>query len=222
MPISSEKFKYTGDVMKDCLPGNTELLELLRQQSFDKERATQILEDIPDINQPILDENGYSTTYLYEAQGANAVQAVHFLLEQGADPNFYAPNLLCDCPLWDLQYRADEETDNAARYEIAKLFFQYGANPNMMRDGESLYDCVVYEVYNHIGDRGWDHRLLFYKLLIAYGGGEDKGIYGKPDISEPIALDKIDDYEVVLRRCEDGYHIRGILLNPDGKEIGRL
>lgn len=214
--------------MKDYLLGNKELLELLRQQFFDKERAKQLLEDIPDINQPILNENGYSTTYLYEAQEANAVEAVRLLLEHGADPNFCNSDLSWgDCPLWDLQYWPDDKADDRNRFEIAKLFFEYGANPNLMIDWDHLFEYVAYRVYEDdwIGidgaefERRWEYLCNFYKLLIAYGGGDR---YYKPELSGEIQLDRIEDYEIIVRTCEDGYHVQGILLDPDGKEIGQL
>lgn len=186
-----------------------------------------MLEDIPDINQPILNENGDSTTYLYEAQEANAVEAVRLLLERGADPNHRNLNVLYDCPLWGLQYWPDDEADDGKRFEIAKLFFEYGANPNLINDGDHLFEYVAYRVYEDdwIGidgaefERRWKYLCNFYKLLIAYGGGDR---YYKPELSEEIQLDRLEDYEVIVRTCEDGYHVQGILLDPEGNEIGLL
>lgn len=164
---------------------------------------------------------GASAACLYEAIENNDLESIQFLLENGVDPNACNPDSADFCPLWDLQYPPDDESDCETRYEIAKLFFKYGADPNIEWDGETLFDFVTYEIYNHVGQT-WEFGYLcrFYKLLVLYGGGGHG--YGKPEFSEPIIHERADEYSIAFEICEDGYHIRGHLLNPEGKEIGVL
>lgn len=61
----------------------------------------------------------------------------------------------------------------------------------------------------------------FYKLLIAYGGGTDTG-YGKPELSVPIDVSRIDEYRIRFYACDDGYHVGGRMIDPDGNDIGEL
>lgn len=212
--------------MEDTYPqGDIELLTMIASGNIDLERANSIIMSISDIDAPILSLDGYSTTYLYEAQRYCSVDAVRLLLQKGADPNYCNLDLISDCALWDLQY-ADPETFGAGayetKYEIAKLFFAFGANPNLLVEGETLFDFITFEVYN--GDScGRELRFLIdlYKLLILYGGGSDSG-YPKPELAEDIDMRRIDDYSVKLLPCDDGYHIMGFLLSPEGKEIGQL
>lgn len=103
--------------------GNTEFLMQIKQRPFNTTRAAELLPEIGDVNTPILDDAGYSTTYLHEAESENNLEAVRLLLEQGADPNYCNDNLTRFCALFDLQFCADDERDNPVRYEIAKLFF---------------------------------------------------------------------------------------------------
>ncbi len=68
--------------------------------------------------------------------------------------------------------------------------------------------------------RQWDYLLDFYNLLVAYGGG---GLgYPKPQFEEEIDKDQIDDYQIEFELCEDNYHIRGYVVDSDGKRIGKL
>lgn len=124
------------------ISGNKMLLRILRKKPFPKQMAKWLLRKIPDLNQPILDRNGYSTTYLYEAQSENNPEAVKLLLAGGANPNYENSNLVSSCALWDLQYPWSDEDDVLLRYEIAKLFFEYGANPNLISEGECLRENV--------------------------------------------------------------------------------
>ncbi len=207
---------------KDYPVGNPELLELVRHSS-DAEAIREQVMKIESINEPILDEKGYSTTYLYEAVGESNLTAVRVLLDNGADPNFSNTDLFGDCPLWVLQY-CDTNYDNPKiRYQIAKEFFRHGADPNLTPDGEveSLYDYVLFKVFDgDIVGSEFDYLLSFFKLLIAYGGG-GKG-YRKPILSEEIDKDRIDDYQIELEMCDDNYHIKGYVVNPEGERIGEL
>ena len=73
---------------KAYLPGNRAFLKLLKKKPFPIRKAKWLLRIIPDLNEPILNLNGCSTTYLYEAQSYNNLEAVRLLLDNGADPNY--------------------------------------------------------------------------------------------------------------------------------------
>ena len=207
---------------KQYPPGNPALLRLLQKVPFPKYRAKWLLRRIPDLNEPILDLNGYSTTYLHEAVTGNNLEAVRLLLDHGADPNYENIDLIQDCALWDLQYVWDDNGDTSpVRLEIAKLFFEYGADPNLVSENECLYDWVLFEVFNSPHEFGWEHRCDFLKLLIIYGGG-GRGCYPKPEISAPIDKTRIDEYTLQFSRNPDGYHIDGWLVDPDGNRIAKV
>lgn len=61
--------------------GNPELLTMFESKVFDYAVARDIIADIPDLNKPILNLYGYSTTYLSEAEEYNNIEAVRFLLK---------------------------------------------------------------------------------------------------------------------------------------------
>ncbi len=201
--------------------GNKTVLQMIDSGTFEAALAEVLLNGV-DLNAPICDLSGYSTTYLYEAVSNNNLQAVAFLLEHSADPNLNIPELIGDCALWQLQF-LDIGQDWQTRYEISKLFFQYGANPNIKCDGESLYDDVVYEVYNELpSDDGWRENLLhFYKLLVVFGGGTEEGAYGKPCLKN-VDSSKVDEYGIRFSRHADGYHISGFLVDGNEKIVGEL
>ena len=134
--------------MSEYPTGNTTILQMIKGGTFDEALAESLLRDA-DLNAPICDLSGYSTTYLYEAVSSNSLPAVSFLLRHGADHNLNIPELICDCALWELQY-LDDGQDWQTRYAISKLFFRFGADPNIKCDGESLYDYIVYKVYNDV------------------------------------------------------------------------
>lgn len=202
--------------------GNIDLLTMFASNTFDRTMALQIIENISDINQPIVNLAGYSSSYLFEAQESNNVDAVRFLLEHGADPNLDIPELLNNCPLCDLHFLWQEMEDKMLqRLEIAKLFFDFGADPNLPYDGESLYDHVLWEVFNNsITPHDWEYIKKFFILLIAYGGGGQQKYSQKPHILEPIDKDRINEYDFKLIQRKDRYHLEGHLFNPDGMDIG--
>lgn len=204
------------------LPGNTELLTMFKSKSFDKATATRLLTEIPDLNQPISNLDGYASTYLFEAQTYNNVDAVRFLLENGADPNYCNLDLIDGCALDDLHFLWEEMQEEAAqRLEIAKLFFEYGADPDLWYETETLYDHVLWEVFNDsMTPHDWDYLHRFFILLVAYGGGAGKSNYMGAQLSEPIDKSRIDEYDLRLFRYEDGYHLEGHIFNPDGVDIG--
>ena len=214
--MSNEEKKYEK--------GNVELLSMFKSKSFDREKAALIIADIADINQPILDLNGYSTTYLFEAQTHNNIDAVRFLLENGADPNLDDYDLLNGCALTDLHFlwwEMEEEADQ--RLETAKLFFEFGGDPNLWYDGETLYDHVLWEVFNDShSPHNWDYIKKFFIILIAYGGGGGRSYIPKPSLREPIDKERINEYDLKLFTCEDGYHLEGHIFNSDGVDIGTV
>ena len=211
--------------MTEYPDGNLEFLAMIQKGEFNEQRAKVLLAET-DLNLPInnpLDGYSYSTTYLFEAVAANNLPAVSFLLENGADPNLNNPELIRDCALWQLQY-LDDGQDWETRYEIAKLFFAHGANPNMIVDGETLYDYIRFKVYNDppYDKNDWENLRQLYKLIVIYGGGGKALGRERPELKEEIDLNKIDEYTVRLYLCEDGYHIMGVLLDGDENEVGLL
>jgi hypothetical protein len=202
--------------------GNPKLLTMFKSKGFDYAVAREIIADISDLNEPILDLNGYSTTYLYEAEQYNNIEAVRFLLENGADPNLDIPALINDCPLNDLHFLWEEMQDEEQqRLDIVRLFFEFGANPDKLYEVETLYDHVLWEVFNDsITPHEWGYIKKFFLILIAYGGGKEPSRYGLPKLTEPIDKDHIFEYDFILVKCEDGYHLEGHVIAPDGKDIG--
>lgn len=199
-----------------------ELLALMEQKPFDEQRASCLLEGIKDIDQTIpaadIADLMYDTTLLIEAVDSCNPDAVRFLFEHGADPNYINEDY--DCPLSDLQFGYDDPEDDQDRYKTAKLFLEYGADPNLMVEGETVFDAVTYSVYDDFGELDFPYLVEFYKLLVLYGGGGFG--YEKPELSEPVDLNRADEYKVRFRFLEDGHHIEGHLLDPDGKDIGLL
>ena len=196
-----------------------EMLALIEHRPFDTKRANVLLQSIDDLEQVISDKNGYKTTLLAETVDSNNLDAVQLLLEHGADPNYVSPDY--DCPFLDLQDSREDESEDRIRYAITKLFLAHGADPNLIVEGLSVYDYATIEVYDFFEETSWwPYILKIYKLLVLYGGGGHE--YEKPVFSEPIDLRRADEYQIRFRQEEDGYHISGFLLNPDGKIIGQL
>ena len=115
----------------------------------------------------------------------------------------------------------EDEADQ--RLKMAKMFFEFGGDPNLWYEGESLYDHVLWEVFNDsYSVHEWEYSKRFFILLLAYGGGERRSDYPKPSLREPIDKERIDMYDLKLITCEDGYHLEGHIFNPDGIDIGTV
>ena len=209
--------------MKTYPLGNETLLNMISSNTFDEKLAEELLRGV-DLNEPfyVHDLGGYFTTYLYKAVEHNHLRAVAFLLEHGADPNLYIPDLTDYCALWELQY-IDDDQDFKTRYEMSKLFFRHGADPNIECYGETLYDFVVYKVYNDSSEteNERENLLNLYKLLVVYGGGTDRGGYPKPKLLN-VDPGKVDEYHIELTMQEDGHYISGKLIDGAGSVLGEL
>lgn len=201
--------------------GNPVILKMIVDGSFDSDLADDLLSGT-NLDDLIYNENGYTTTYLNEAVMSANLPAVRYLFEHGADPN-YCNDEECVWPLSELQTNYSNN-DVSDQYEIEKLFFKYGADPNLLIEGlETVYDSVVFQVYNDSPSNAADRENLrqFYKLLVLYGGGNSPSGYGKPSL-EGVDISKMDDYRVQLYQCEDGYHIMGFLVDKEGNKIAEL
>ena len=97
--------------MQKSATAGAELLKILRGDRFNPVRAAQLVQGCA-LNTPLLDENGYKTTYLNEAVQENHLEAVRFLLAHGADPN-YSDDWIC--PLFELQF-CEQDQDAHIRY----------------------------------------------------------------------------------------------------------
>ena len=204
--------------------GNPELLTMFKNKVFDYAVAREIIADIPDINEPILGLDGYPTTYLYEASESNNIEAVRFLFENGANANLDISDLINSCPLIDLHFLWEEMQDEEQqRFEIVGLFFEFGANPDILYEHETLYDHVLWEVFNDdYTPHDWKYIKKFFIFLVAYGGGKEPSRYGLPNLTEPIDKNRIYEYDFKLVPCEDGYHLEGHIIAPDGRDIGTV
>lgn len=198
--------------------GNLELLKFLGTCPFDRERAEALIKQIPDINDPIEDENGYSKTYLCEAVNSLSYDAVDLLLEYGANPNYHNSDVMDDCPLIELcGYRGKDNVP--IQYRIAKLLLQRGADPNFFLEDETVFDFVQYEFFEQDNYGGNPFINDYMKLLIAYGGGYPYN--SLPKIYKPIDKEQIDDYIVQIIRDDRGFFKEAYLLSPNG-EIAAL
>lgn len=208
-----------GKNMQKSATAGAELLKILRGDRFDPVRAAQLVQGCA-LNTPLLDENGYKTTYLNEAVRENHLEAVRFLLAHGADPN-YSDDWIC--PLFELQF-CEQDQDAHIRYEIAKLFLQYGADPNLEWEGESIYDEVTYEVYNNLPELpAWRETLMqFYKLLVLSGGGREDGRgYHKAALLHQVDVQRPDDYAIRIVPMEN-QKLAGYLIDQNGEIAGEL
>ncbi|MBQ7669864.1 MAG: hypothetical protein IJS45_03985 [Clostridia bacterium] len=210
--------------MKNDYPnGIPEILEMIENQRFDKDLAEKLLSGV-DLNAPIITQNigsfEISGTYLFEAVVNNNLPAVEFLLEHGADPNYFNEKIDDDCALWELQY-IDSNQDWETRYEICKLFFKYGADPNIKNDGETLYEYILFKIYYDTANNDVDFENLthLYMLLCLYGGGDDS--VGRPKLYN-ANLDKINEFDISFSMDKNGVLISGTVIDKEGNVIAEV
>ena len=200
--LPSEIDFHTGTCSIRFIGADTEYY-VVRFETVEGNKALSAKDILCNCIQAAVDNNDYS--------------AAKFLLDHGADPNLISDQY--DCPFWNLQY-IDEDQNIKTRIDIAKLFLDHGADPNLKCDGETLYDYVLFKIFNEMSDPNWEYLLEFYKLLIAYGGGGFS--CPKPVLSEPIDKTRVNEYDICFFPCADGYHLEGYIFDPDGKDIGKV
>lgn len=213
---------------KEYIDADITLLQMIDGRiAMDISKAEAIIKSLKNVDEIIKykdDDSSYTytNTYLGLAVDHNNRDAVELLLKNGANPNFYSDTPWID-PLNDLQYLYENQDQNI-RYEIQKLFFEYGADPNFTSpdEPEPLYDYVLWKVYNDRPDSDdeWENLKQFYKLLILYGGG-GKYHYSKPELHD-IDMSRIDDYDIMLYLDDDNYHVGGLLIDKDRNVYGEL
>ena len=143
--------------------GDKTVLQMIESGTFDAVLAETLLSGV-DLNAPICDLSGYSTTYLRKAVDYNDLPAVAFLLAHGADPNLHLPELFDDCALFQLQFLYPEH-DPQTRYEISKLFFRYGADPNIKIDGDYLYMTTLFSTFTTSRRVTMTHGSIFSSFI---------------------------------------------------------
>ena len=197
--------------------GNSEVLQMIYSGFFDSHVADKLLKDV-NLDSPICDEHGYSTTYLCEAVDYNNLPAAKYLLEHGADANFYNSDLTNDYALWGLQYLYEGQ-DLQIRYEISKLFFKYGADPHIEYETESFYDYVVFKIfYDDVDEDEKQNLLNIYKIMLLYDADKFTVEHIKYE-ADKIDLDRIDEYHVEILPHEDKYHIIGNVVDKAGNAV---
>ncbi len=164
--------------------------------NFDENIALEIIKQI-DVNEEFERIHYNSkTTLLEEAANNSNLKMATLLLQNGADPDKIFNKE--ECTLWNLQYD-DGETDeeNEQRLKIAQLLLEYGADPviNPEHNGESLFEWVLYAIFNDSLDDLWDYRSRFFILLVAYGG---KTSYCEPEIIKDFDKSDMSQYYFCL------------------------
>jgi len=203
--------------------GNREIIDMIENGHFDLPRAKELLcgEDLnKPIRIPIPGCNlSYSTTYLCEAVSSNNLPAVAFLLDNGADPNLYIPDIDERSALWELQY-IEPEQDWKIRYEIAKLFFSHGADPDLTSDNEALYDYVCFKVFNEDPNdkNDWENLRHLFLLLVIYGSNRKATGYERAVLKD-IDLSRIDEYDIVISPYLNTHKLIGKLIDGNRNEI---
>ena len=176
-----------------------ELKELCKSKNFNKELAESLIKNI-NFNQAIESEE---TTFLYLAVTSGNIDMVKFLLDNGADPNYFTED---DGPvLWELQHTAFFEMEEKQRLELVKLLLEYGADPNIVSWDEPLFDYITYKVFNEADSDDWDYIVKFFIYLVAYGGSTN---YCRPII-----------YKEFDKSCMHEYKFRFIKKGSRGKIV---
>ena len=198
-----------------------ELLILCTDTHFNINRAEEIArkvnlnQDISDLEYPTL-----RTSFLTTAIQNDNVEMVRILLQSGADPNYILyedrPGFR-ENPFWDLQYSNVKETEEA-RFQIAQLMLEYGADSSMVLDDEDLFSYICFSVFNDFDDPFGldDYRRRFFTLLVAYGGS---GEYCKPRIIGKFDKTNMAQYQFRYEICDDGYHLTGNIVNSKNEIV---
>ena len=179
-----------------------ELEKMCADINFDENVALKIIKQV-DVNEEFKTSDfGLRTTFLEESARNSNLKMAKLLLNNGADPNkiFYDDS----CTLWNLQYN-DGETDeeNEQRLKIAQLLLEHGAGPCIIpeQNGETVFEWVLYEVFNDSLDELWEYRSRFFILLVAYGG---KTIYCEPEIIKGFDKSDMSQYYFCLMPAKNG------------------
>ena len=100
------------------------------------------------------------------------------------------------------KYKETDE-ENEQRLKIAQLLLEHGADPCIIpeQNGESLFEWVLYEVFNDSLDELWEYRSRFFILLVAYGG---KTTYCEPEIIKGFDKSDMSQYYFCLMPAKNG------------------
>lgn len=193
-----------------------ELENMVLSKDFDAGRAEVLIKQI-DVNQEfVTNKNNYKTTLLEWAAIWANLPMIELLLECGADPNQFFDN--DESTLWNLQYN-DGETDeeNEQRLLIAQRLLEYGADPLVDPDntGETLFDYVVFAVFNDDMDELWDYRSRFLILLVAFGA---KSKYCIPRIVGAFDKKNMKQYDFFMVPEENGKY-SGVITDGQGNVV---
>ena len=144
-----------------------ELEKMCSDADFDKERASELLKKITDVDQEFLDSKYKAKSTLLDlaAKWSN-YEMVKLLLKNGANPNLVYDNGT-ENALWNLQYTEEDAEENKIRLDIVKLLLKYGANPNIIVDGEGLLEYAISLCGEDVGIQA-DYRWKFIRLLENY------------------------------------------------------
>lgn len=179
-----------------------ELEKMCADNNFDESIALQLIKQV-DVNEKFKYATfDLETTLLEEAASNSNLKMATLLLNNGADPNKIFDKE--ECTLWNLQYNDGETAEeNEQRLKIAQLLLEHGANPNIIpeKNGESLFEWVLYTIFNDSIDELWEYRSRFFILLVAYGG---KTSYCEPEIIKDFDKSDMRQYYFCLIPEENG------------------
>ena len=151
------------------------LFQLCRDENFNVEEAEKVIKTVElnkvyDITRETEHHSPvkHKTTLLYEAYWYWNIKMVRLLLENGADPNFYEE---WDGPIIDdLRFNWFEKEEKEC-FELLKLLFDYGADPNLVWENESVVESALGSLNDDFSTPE-EHRYneKYYTYLIVKGG----------------------------------------------------
>lgn len=172
------------------------LEKMCADNNFDESIALELIKQV-DVNDEFeYSHYGLKTTLLEKAASNSNLKMTILLLNNGADPNKIFNKE--ECTLWNLQYNDGETVEeNEQRLKIAQLLLERGANPNIIpeKNGESLFEWVLYTIFNDSIDDLWGYRSRFFILLVAYGG---KTTYCEPEVIKDFDKSDMRQYYFCL------------------------